>query len=192
MKRLFFSIKSFLQHRISLKKYLMDLSLQTQTIFNCNLIQIKKTGIKILVLDHDGVLAGHDVDELDIKTKTWLDRCVHTFGEGRVFILSNRPTLNRQNYYKENFPGVRFVWVAKKKPYPDGLLEILKQTKANPQEVLIMDDRLLTGVLAAILVGVKALWVTEPRIEWNKNPIQELFFIILRKIERLLAKIMVK
>jgi hypothetical protein len=172
------------KHRTALKAYRDDPTLQVKSVWELDLPLLKtQQGIRALVLDFDGVLGAHGQEQPDKKLEVWLNSCVQAFGAGRVFILSNKPTEYRKNYFNEHFKGIEFV-VSKKKPYPDGLQQIAYQAKLQTQELLIVDDRLSTGVLAAILAGANARYLTAPLIDFSQNPISELFFICLRKIER--------
>jgi len=183
MQRFIFTIKMLWRYRSELKQYTINLSLQTKTIFQISLQGLKNTGIAVLVLDYDGVLAGYAIEKLDSNVTAWLNQAVEIFGDKRVFILSNRPCKHRIQYFLKYFPGIQFV-TARKKPYPDGLLTILRETKVSKERLLLIDDRLLTGILAAMIAGVKALWVTSPTISFRHHPFWELGFIILRKIDK--------
>jgi predicted HAD superfamily phosphohydrolase YqeG len=75
-------------------------------------------GLSVLVLDFDGVLAPHGEDRPLPEIESWLARCAAVFGEERIFILSNRPVPVRAAYFRQAFPGVRFVAGVRKKPFP--------------------------------------------------------------------------
>lgn len=186
MQRFIYTLKKLWQHRSTLKQYCDDSNLQTKTIFHCSLKDLKKAGIEILVLDYDGVLAGHAVDIVEQRVEVWLESTIEIFGEGNVFILSNLPTEHRRDYFTKRFTGINFVTPSRKKPYPDGLLEILTQTQVSPEAMLVVDDRLWTGILGSISVGARGLWVTSPTMDFTKHPIQEVIFVLIRKIERIL------
>ena len=115
----------------------------------------------------------------------WLKASLQAFGKDKVCILSNKPTETRYLYFLENFQGLEFIRVIKKKPYPEGLLYILQKMQLEPKELLVIDDRLLTGILAAVLVGARGCLITKPWVCLSRRPIQESLFIVLRKLERL-------
>ncbi len=73
----------------------------------------------------------------------------------------------------------------RKKPYPDGLIDIATKLNLEMQSLLIVDDRLLTGILAGILVGAQLKWVTKPYISLRKKPMVELGFMVLRFLEKI-------
>jgi len=147
---------------------------------------LKTYGTKVLALDFDGVLAPHGRGEPIPETSNWLSSCCSTFGEDCIFILSNKPTPERSAWFSSHFPGIRFISGVRKKPYPDGLLKVIKLSGAKPDEVMLLDDRLLTGVLATCLAGTAITYINRPYIDIRGNPLQELFFAFLRVIEQIL------
>jgi predicted HAD superfamily phosphohydrolase YqeG len=110
--------------------------------------------------------------------------CSTVFGEERIFILSNRPVPVRADYFHRVFPGIRFVSGVRKKPFPDGLLRIMELSGAVPGQVVMLDDRLLTGVLGACLAGVGVIYITAPYVSLAHRPLHESFFMLLRILER--------
>jgi predicted HAD superfamily phosphohydrolase YqeG len=146
-------------------------------------------GCLILVLDFDGVLAPHGFGEPLPEVIAWLDRCVRFPGLRRVYVLSNKPSPAREAFFRRMYPVVRFVRDVRKKPYPDGLAGIIAAEEVRPQQVLIVDDRLLTGILAAVLADAKGICITEPYRDFRKETAAELFFAVLRRVERFLVKI---
>ena len=71
----------------------------------------------------------------------------------------------------------------RKKPYPDGLLKIIQDEKIDPKLVCLIDDRLLTGILAAELAGTQAILITKPLSNFERHFFKECFFSILRALE---------
>ena len=151
--------------------------------------ELAARGITVLALDFDGVLAPHrDAVPLP-EVEEWLRRCAAVLGEERIFILSNRPDPVRADYFRRTFPGVHYVSGVRKKPFPDGLLKIMELSGAVPRQVVMFDDRLLTGVLGACLVGVGVIYITAPYVSLSQRPLQEGFFMLLRFVERKLISI---
>ena len=151
--------------------------------------RLHSEGIKVLALDFDGVLATHGAEcPLDVMT-AWLDRCVAIFGSDKIFILSNKPTAIRNNWFTERFPGIRFISGVRKKPYPDGLKTIGELSRVPPETILMVDDRLLTGCLAAILYGARPSYIRKPFASLSgDNAVPEFFFMLLRLAERVLIR----
>lgn len=146
--------------------------------------ELAARGVTVLVLDFDGVLAPHGATEPLPEVVEWLHRCAAILGEERLFILSNRPDPLRADYFRREFPGVSFISGVKKKPYPDGLQRIMELSGAAPEQVMLLDDRLLTGVLAACLAGTGIIYITAPYVSLAKHPVMESFFMLLRFAER--------
>lgn len=168
--------------RQQLKEYQKNPALQLENILKLKPQRLKEMGVILLILDLDGVLAAYSEETLSPNIQEWLKKTVLELGSGNVLILSNKPTSNRRQLFESL--GVTFVQGFRKKPYPDGLNAILNRTQVSPHQALIVDDRLLTGILAAEIVGIKALWLTHPLINFKVKPIAELFFIVLRQIEK--------
>lgn len=184
LKRILFALKMGYLNRRSLKTYRRDPSLQVKNIFELSPQVLLDQGYEVIVFDYDGVLAAHGENTLNEKVATELHHFVKILGEGKVFILSNKPNNQRTEYFYNKFKGIQFILAKRKKPFPDGILEILQITNLKPKQVLIIDDRLLTGILAAKLAEANACYVTEPMINYRNRPITEFFIQILRKIER--------
>jgi len=151
--------------------------------------ELAAQGATVLALDFDGVLAPHGADAPLPEVVTWLRRCVAVLGEERIFILSNRPDPVRVTYFHQIFPGVRFIAGVRKKPYPDGLLRIMELSGAAPDQVVLLDDRLLTGVLATCLAGTGVVYVTAPYTSLARQPVREGFFMLIRFAERRLISL---
>ena len=147
---------------------------------------LNESGVTVLALDFDGVLAPHGRPEPIREATDWLSRCSSVFGEHCIFILSNKPTRARCDWFNSHFPGIRFISGVRKKPYPDGLLKVIEQSQAKPDAVMLVDDRLLTGVLATCLAGTRVTYINRPYTDICRKPLQEIFFATLRTVERIL------
>jgi predicted HAD superfamily phosphohydrolase YqeG len=188
MEKSWYALSMAWKYRQNLQDYRCLLALQKPVVTELNPIALKSEGVRLMILDFDGVLAAFGETVLAPAIKAWVAQCVSVFGAGNILILTNRPTEDRQCYFDEQLPGVKLFWAAKKKPYPDGILAIINLKEMQPENVLVVDDRLLTGILAAIVVNVRGCYITKPLVSWQKRPIQELFFMGLRVIERLMFR----
>ncbi len=141
-------------------------------------------GIAVLVLDFDGVLAAEGAFYPSPKVQQWLDHGIRQFGSERVFILSNQPHPERIAWFAQQYPGVRWISGVRKKPYPDGLLAIQQQTGVPAQAIVLIDDRLLTGVLAACIAQTQVLYIRNPYVNWSGKLFREVFFWLLRSLEK--------
>lgn len=146
-------------------------------------------GIEGLALDFDGVLAPHGAEEPLDEVAQWLQECCRVLGPEKIVILSNRPTEGRRAMLEQRFPGIRLISGVRKKPYPDGLKKTGELTGVPLSAILMADDRLLTGCLAALLTGAIPFYVRAPFVRLRGNLRKELFFMALRSLERLYVRL---
>lgn len=182
LNRIFFTLSQSLKYYSAihqLKQYSVN------TIANIARRQLVEKNIKILALDFDGVLASHGEDVPNKIAEDFLNKIYVPF-QNKIFILSNKPTEIRKQYFEKNYPEITFIKAVKKKPYPDGLNKIIELTGARPEEVVLVDDRLLTGGLAAILANTQIIYIRKPFINFSKRPVLEFIFQCLRVAERLI------
>ena len=152
-----------------------------------------KNGIKkILILDFDGVMAAHGKKRPDRSVIKWLKEAIECFDQNKIFILSNALTKERKTYFLNNYPEIHLIDATNKKPYPDGILRILEIAKSNPNEAIIIDDRILTGILAGHIAGIQTIYIRNPLTDMSNNLDDELFFAVSRCLEKYLIRIMVK
>ena len=147
--------------------------------------RLKTLHTTLLVLDFDGVLAAHGDLEPCQEALEWLDKIIKTCPTLKIAILSNKPLFARQLFFSTHFPQIIFLVTAFKKPYPMGLQQLAVQSGTPVSQMLLVDDRWLTGMLAAALAGVEGLYVQKPYANFRRRPVVETFFAGLRIIERL-------
>jgi hypothetical protein len=147
-------------------------------------------GIQAIILDFDGVLAPHGAIEPLEVVQRWLKEASRHFGRGRLFILSNATCMPRVQNMHAQFPEWYFLQAARKKPFPEGIQEIQDRTGLPSQSIVMIDDRLLTGILAALQTGVCPLWITQPFTCFWRQPFVELWYSSLRFLERHIFKYM--
>jgi uncharacterized protein len=182
MKRFIYAFRMGRRFRRELKRYTKDRNLQIETILELKPELLKSIGVRVLAVDFDGVLASHGEHQPDSKIVEWLASCVAALGKENVYVLSNKPIAKRIDFFNEL--GIELIRNVRKKPYPDGLQRILEKTQVSPNALLLIDDRLLTGILAAEIVGTQAKLVTKPYMQVVKRPVVELSFMLLRALER--------
>ena len=183
-KRILFSLRMMRRYRHALAN-IVHHSPRNRQLCQIPPITFKEQGVAILVLDFDGVLAAHGEPYPAPELRPWLRDCIALFGPEQVFVLSNKPLSIRIEEFNRHYPGVRYIAEVKKKPYPDGLQKIMAITGQPPEALMLVDDRLLTGGLAACIANVPMTYITRPYVRLSKRPVQELFFMILRFLERL-------
>lgn len=207
--RIFFTVYYFVKYRKLLKNCLIHkyelnklINLENQAhlldefhvdkLISLNIANLKINGIKFLILDFDGVLSTYGEDQPLSEVIYWLEEAIANLGAKKIFILSNNPSLSRKIFLDKYFTENIIFVISKPKPYIDGieyikgyLLQELHQKPLN-SEILLVDDRLATGILAAKIAGISSCLILNPYINMNKKFIVELIFIILRSFERLL------
>lgn len=176
------------RHRKALR-HLLDNTPPETSILTLDPEALRASGVQALALDFDGVLAGHGLPEPLPEAIIWMKRCEAVFGGDKVFILSNKPTEGRKRWFAEQFPALRFIAGVRKKPYPDGLAKTAELAGVPASTILMVDDRLLTGCLAALLAGARPCHIRNPYAAYNHRPVAELFFRLLRMGERLFVRV---
>lgn len=168
---------------------LLEGTLANTCILNLDPAALKSSGIAVLALDFDGVLAHHGAPAPLPEAIEWMKRCEAVFGGDRIFVLSNKPTEGRRQWLADNFPTLRFISGVRKKPFPDGLIKAGELAGVPLSHILMVDDRLLTGCLAALVAGAKPCYIRHPYASFRHRPFAELFFMLLRRTERCLVTI---
>lgn len=163
----------------------LDTTPHDRSILTLDPENLHADGIKVLALDFDGVLSPHGFAAPIPQAEEWLTRCVTVFGGDRLFILSNKPTKARKDWFEQRFPAIRFISGVRKKPSPDGLKKIGELSRVPLPSILMVDDRLLTGCLAALNAGARPCYIRKPFASFAHNTVAEAFFMLLRHAERL-------
>ena len=172
------------RHRKKLHSYITQKNLKISHLHELSVSDLENLHVAVLVLDFDGVLAPHDAVQPTASAHAWLKEVSMNLGEQRIAILSNKPKPLRKKYFQQHFPGIQWVESVAKKPYPDGLIEIANSRGVATSRLLIVDDRLLTGILASCLAPCQARYFARPISQYARRPMQELFFSCLRITER--------
>jgi predicted HAD superfamily phosphohydrolase YqeG len=180
-----FALKEGWRNRQELKSFLHDPSKRVGSLVEITPERLEQSNIGVLVLDFDGVLAPHGAVEPLPEACTWLrDLCNH-IGEQRIALLTNKPFSSRLAYFAKEFPSIYIAQVRRKKPYPDGLLQIAEYKGIERHRLALLDDRLLTGMLATCLAYTQGFYFYKPYRNLLRRPIVETFFSFLRIVERL-------
>lgn len=185
ISRWWFALKNGFALRHHLKSFLKDPNKSIQSLTEITAERLDQNEIAILILDFDGVLANHGADKPLPEVENWLRTLSHVIGEQRIAILTNKPLAARLRYFAKNFPGFHVVQGVRKKPYPDGILEVAQYRGVPPHRVLLVDDRLLTGMLATCLAYSQGWYFRRPYSNYVRRPIRESFFTFLRVLERI-------
>lgn len=178
-----FTLKHLWKCRSGFSEVIVDRQTPFSSLHQGRWSLLYKQGIRAVVLDFDGVLAPYGQIQPDSKWHQTIHDLNRIFS-GEVYVLSNKPFSQRLTYLKHHFPSLKLIVGVRKKPYPDGLLAIQKQSQVPFESILMVDDRLLTGVLAALIVGARPDYVSPARVDYRQRLIPELWFQGLRWVER--------
>jgi uncharacterized protein len=184
IQRLCFALKNGWVNRTALKVFLTDPQYRIQTLRELTSEKLEQANIAILVIDFDGVLANHGATFPLPEAEQWLRKLSQDIGEQRIAILTNRPLPERLKYFAQFFPSIFVVQGVKKKPYPDGIWQIANYKGVAPHRVALLDDRLLTGMLATCLSYSRGYYFCKPYTNFWRHPLKESFFSVLRAFER--------
>ncbi|MDF2529993.1 MAG: family hydrolase [Gammaproteobacteria bacterium] len=185
LQRSWYTLRQAFRYRPELQAIFRSSIWQAPRIVDINLDILQKQGIKVIVLDFDGVLAPHGAKQPLPEVKPWLDNCVASFGVDNIYILSNKPLLVREQYFRQMYPGIHWIDGVRKKPYPDGMQKIIELSKVEPTQIALVDDRLLTGILATVIAGTRCVYISQAYRQFTHNLVHESFFAMLRWLEKL-------
>lgn len=184
MKRFIYSLKKSLLHANDLSFFLKKQG-KIKSLLEIDPDFLKREKIKVLALDFDGVLSPYAAFSPTKTLQVWLETLSQNWS-GKIFILSNKPFPARQDFMQQHFPHIQFITHVAKKPYPAGLLRIIEEAHCQASEVLMIDDRLLTGILAAQIAQTKALLISHPLRQWRgQQGFHEVFFSCLRWLDKM-------
>lgn len=186
--RWWFAIKKAWEQRAYLKRFMLSSEYQIHALEEVTPQKLEEANIAVLVLDFDGVLAGHDAKQPTHKAEEWLRKLSQNIGEQRIAILTNKPKPERVDYFAKHFPSILLVQGTKKKPYPEGLLKVATYKGVAPHRLMLIDDRLLTGMLATCLAYTHGWYFYPAQTNFWRHPIKESFFAFLRLLERTIVR----
>ena len=184
MQRMRYALYYGNQYKNNLHQYLINSSLTCLSITDLTPDYFRARQIKYIALDFDGVLASHGEAKPLAEAEAWLTQITQSIPESHFALLSNKPFGKRLEYFQKHFPQIVIISGVAKKPYPEGLNRLVEHFNCLKSELALVDDRLLTGMLAVCLAGVQGVYVTKAYQNFKKRPIAESFFWLLRKIER--------
>lgn len=186
--RWWYTIKQGWAQRHALKQFLLPTK-QIHSLEEITPQKLDEANIAILVLDFDGVLAPHGAVQLLPQAKEWLRELAQRIGENRIAILTNKPLASRLRILQQQFPSIFVVHGVRKKPYPDGLLQVAEYKGVDPHRLVLIDDRLLTGMLATCLAYAQGWYFRHPYHDYWRHPLTEVFFSFLRVFERWMIRL---
>ena len=188
LQRTYYALSQTWHYRHQLKCLATDPTWHAHEVTSLTADFLQAQNITHLALDFDGVLAPHGALEPLPQVVEWLKTLTAQFPEKCVYILSNKPAPEREAWFAEYFPQIHFIKNVRKKPYPDGLQKILEHADIKPAQLMLVDDRLLTGMLAVVIVGVHGLWIIKAYRDHRCGRVTDCFFRAIRALEKILFK----
>lgn len=192
IKRMRYAISHGLQYRKQLYQYLVDPTVSVYSVLALTPDYFQSKKIQYIALDFDGVLANHGETKPLQAVEDWLKKITQIIPESHFALLSNKPFSERLTYFQTHFPQMVIISGVAKKPYPEGLNKLIDYFHCEKSELVLVDDRLLTGMLAVCLAGTQGVYIREAYKNISKRPLAEGFFMLLRKIERLWIRWLVR
>jgi predicted HAD superfamily phosphohydrolase YqeG len=184
MRRIGYALYFALKYKKKLYAFLTTPALSRISITALTPDYFRARHLNYIVLDFDGVLANHGAIKPLPEVEAWLNKMMRIFPASHFALLSNKPFDERLQYFKDHYPNMLVLSGVPKKPYPEGLNQLVKHFSCKKNELVLVDDRLLTGMLAVCLAGVEGVYISNAYKDLSKRPIVEIFFMLLRKFER--------
>lgn len=184
MFRFFFSIYYLFKYKAFIKKQLISSNCVVSTVLDINSYFCRLFCIKFIMLDFDGVLSSHNDVNFDENVFYWLKFTYEIYGKSSLCVYSNNIFISRILFLKKI--GIVNTSIGfRKKPYPDFINNVLNNKKLLYHEIILIDDRISTGILAASIAMIRWCLVKNPYLNIKGNFFVELFYIFLRKLENL-------
>lgn len=184
IERMRYAIQHGLRYRKQLYQYLVDPTVSVHSVLALTPGYFQSKKIQYIALDFDGVLANHGETRPWQEAEDWLKKITQVIPESHFALLSNKPFSERLSYFQSHFPQMVIISGVAKKPYPEGLNKLVDYFHCEKNELVLVDDRLLTGMLAVCLAGTQGIYIREACKNIKKRPLAEVFFMLLRKVER--------
>lgn len=123
------------------------------SIMEINYDDFKQQGIKTLFFDLDNTIMSYDDTSLDDQYVSFLNALSQSF---QIIVMSNSPKFRVAKACEPH--GLLYIESAKK-PFKKSYLKALQDQQLSPQEAIMIGDQLMTDVLGAHRVGMKAVLV---------------------------------
>ncbi len=139
---------------------------------------LRRMGVRGILLDVDNTLTTHDAPDLTAEVKAWLDT-MQQEGFSLIIVSNNKP--ERVAPFAEKI-GLPFVALAHK-PMPSGYKTAARAMGLPRKECVAIGDQIFTDIMGANLTGIPSI-LLEP----IQPEVEQKFIVFKRKIERVLLK----
>lgn len=134
-------------------KYLLPQA-HVNTIYEIDLAELRKQGVKGIITDLDNTLVGADEPLATPELVAWLKE-VEQSGF-KVMIVSN----NRKDRVAAFADPLSIPYIYRaRKPYIRAFRKALKKLDLSARESVVVGDQLMTDVLGANRMGIHTIWV---------------------------------
>lgn len=135
------------------KKYLVP-DMKLKNISEIDLDNLKKQGIKGIIMDLDDTLLPSDIKANKEVIDSWLLKAKNEFS---LFVVSNN---SRPDYVKKFCDKFGIPYIARaSKPRSRDLIKAIDYMALDKADVVIVGDRVTTDILAGKMLGIKAFLV---------------------------------
>ncbi|WP_199617437.1 YqeG family HAD IIIA-type phosphatase [Paenibacillus alkalitolerans] len=134
--------------------HLMVPKLTVRTIFDIDLAELKRNGIRGIITDLDNTLVGAKVPYATPELGAWLET-VRERGFQVVVVSNNRKT--RVSAFAEPL-SLPYVYRARK-PLHAAFLRALEMMSLQPKETAVVGDQMMTDVLGGNRIGLYTILV---------------------------------
>ncbi|MBR2319969.1 MAG: YqeG family HAD IIIA-type phosphatase [Clostridia bacterium] len=135
---------------------------------------LRRLGVKALLLDVDNTLTTHDAPDLTDGVKTWLAD-MQAAGFSLIIVSNNRAERVAPFAEKIGLP----YYAHARKPLPFGFRAAAKQAGVHRKQCVVIGDQLFTDMLGANLAGMRSI-LLEP----IQPETQQKFIVFKRKVEK--------
>ena len=165
-------------HKIGVPRRLVRPFRKIPSVASISLDELKRDGVRGIIADLDNTLVGWKLLEPAPEVAAWVKRAL---AQGfAVAIVSN----NERAWVRSVATGlgiVTFVHTALK-PLPFGIFRAVKQLRVRRSETIVVGDQLFTDVIAAKLLGIRAI-LTEPIVTKEHAAMN-----VVRRFERFMLR----
>ncbi|RKD22358.1 hypothetical protein SAMN02745883_00802 [Caminicella sporogenes DSM 14501] len=162
-------------------KNLLIPKLYVDSIFDINLDELKKRGIKNLIVDIDNTLVAWDKKTAPRSVIQWFDEVKK---KGFNICLVSNNTEDRVVKFTENIEIAAFHRA--KKPFKTTFYKAMNYMKANKENTAVIGDQIFTDILGGNRVGLYTILVVpiESKEFWWTQLVRKIERFILKKIKK--------
>jgi HAD superfamily phosphatase (TIGR01668 family) len=129
-----------------------------RSVFDLDPAELKREGIRVLLLDIDDTFAGHK-DAIPTESVSWLKNAAKELAIG---LVSNCGERRRKETFEALGGAVSAINSGPDKPGPEAFTEVLQALGVRPEQAAMVGDRLSMDLYGAKLAGIPTRILVEP------------------------------